>query len=129
MDCKECKARFRADNLIEAHSKGKVNPDTMTNEEMEAYIAEHKVACPNCGKHNWTPIRTFNLMFETSRGVTDESQNKIYLRPETAQGEFVNFLKRPAHDARQSAHRHRADRQGVPQRDHARQLHLPHHRI
>ena len=92
MDCKECKARFRADNLIEAHSKGKVNPDTMTNEEMEAYIAEHKVACPNCGKHNWTPIRTFNLMFETSRGVTDESQNKIYLRPETAQGEFVNFL-------------------------------------
>ncbi|HIX08354.1 MAG TPA: glycine--tRNA ligase, partial [Candidatus Borkfalkia faecipullorum] len=92
MDCKECKARFRADNLIEAHSKGKVNPDTMTNEEMEAYIEEHKVACPNCGKHNWTPIRTFNLMFETSRGVTDESQNKIYLRPETAQGEFVNFL-------------------------------------
>ena len=81
MDCKECKARFRADNLIEAHSKGKVNPDTMSNEEMEAYIAEHKVACPNCGKHNWTPIRTFNLMFETSRGVTDESQNKIYLRP------------------------------------------------
>ena len=92
MDCKKCKARFRADNLIEAHSKGKVNPDTMTNEEMEAYIAEHKVACPNCGGHDWTPIRTFNLMFETSRGVTDESQNKIYLRPETAQGEFVNFL-------------------------------------
>ena len=92
MDCKNCKARFRADNLIEAHSKGKVNPDTMTNEEMEAYIAEHKVCCPNCGKHDWTPIRTFNLMFETSRGVTDESQNKIYLRPETAQGEFVNFL-------------------------------------
>ena len=59
---------------------------------MEEYIAEHKVAGPTCGKHNWTPIRTFNLMFETSRGVTDESQNKIYLRPETAQGEFVNFL-------------------------------------
>ena len=92
MDCKNCKARFRADNLIEAHSKGKVNPDTMTNEEMEAYIAEHKVACPNCGKHDWTPIRTVNLLFETSRGVTDESQNKIYLRPETAQGDFVNFL-------------------------------------
>lgn len=92
MDCKSCKARFRADNLIENHSKGKINPDTMTNEEMESYIAEHKVACPNCGKHDWTPIRTFNLMFETSRGVTDESQNKIYLRPETAQGEFVNFL-------------------------------------
>ncbi len=92
MDCKECKSRHRADTLIEAHSKGKVNPDAMTNEEMEAYIEEHKVACPICGKHNWTNIRTFNLMFETSRGVTDESQNKIYLRPETAQGEFVNFL-------------------------------------
>ncbi len=92
MDCKECKSRHRADTLIEAHSKGKVNPDAMTNEEMEAYIAEHKVSCPICGKHSWTNIRTFNLMFETSRGVTDESQNKIYLRPETAQGEFVNFM-------------------------------------
>lgn len=91
MDCKECKSRHRADNLIEAHSKGKVNPDLMTNEEMEAYISEHHVCCPICGKFNWTNIRTFNLMFETSRGVTDESQNKIYLRPETAQGEFVNF--------------------------------------
>ena len=92
MDCKECKSRHRADNLIEAHSKGKVNPDLMTNEEMEQYIQEHHVCCPICGKFNWTNIRTFNLMFETSRGVTDESQNKIYLRPETAQGEFVNFL-------------------------------------
>ena len=64
----------------------------MTNEEMEDYIREHHVCCPICGKCNWTNIRTFNLMFETSRGVTDESQNKIYLRPETAQGEFVNFL-------------------------------------
>ena len=129
MDCKECKARFRADNLIEAHSKGKVNPDTMSNEEMEAYIAEHKVACPNCGKHNWTPIRTFNLMFETSRGVTDESQNKIYLRPETAQGEFVNFLNVQRTTRAKIPFRHRADRQSLPQRDHARQLHLPHHRI
>ena len=92
MDCKECKSRHRADNLIENHSKGKVNPDVMSNEEMEAYIQEHHVACPICGKFNWTNIRTFNLMFETSRGVTDESQNKIYLRPETAQGEFVNFM-------------------------------------
>ncbi len=92
MDCKECKSRHRADNLIEAHSKGKVNPDVMSNEEMEAYINEHHVCCPICGKFNWTGIRTFNLMFETSRGVTDESQNKIYLRPETAQGEFVNFM-------------------------------------
>ncbi|MBR6737698.1 MAG: glycine--tRNA ligase [Clostridia bacterium] len=92
MDCKECKTRQRADNLIENHSKGKVNPDKLTQEEMQAYIDEHKVACPNCGKFNWTPIRNFNLMFQTSRGVTDESTNVIYLRPETAQGEFVNFL-------------------------------------
>ncbi len=92
MDCKSCKSRFRADNLIEAHSKGKVNPDLMTNEEMEKYIAEHKVACPKCGKSDWTGIRNFNLMFSTSRGVTDDNQNLIYLRPETAQGEFVNFL-------------------------------------
>ncbi len=92
MDCKSCKMRFRADNLIDAHSKGKVNPDLLTNEQMETYIAEHKVACPNCGKSNWSNIRNFNLMFSTSRGVTDENQNLIYLRPETAQGEFVNFL-------------------------------------
>ena len=64
----------------------------MTNEEMEAYINEHHVCCPKCGNFDWTPIRQFNLMFETSRGVTEEGQNKIYLRPETAQGEFVNFL-------------------------------------
>lgn len=92
MDCKECKSRHRADNLIEIHSKGKVNPDTMSQEEMQAYINEHEVRCPICGKFNWTPIRNFNLMFSTSRGVTDDSANTIYLRPETAQGEFVNFL-------------------------------------
>lgn len=92
MDCKCCKTRHRADVLIETHSKGKVNPDTMTNEEMQAYITEHHVACPKCGKSDFTPIRTFNLMFETSRGVTEEGQNVVYLRPETAQGEFVNFL-------------------------------------
>ena len=65
MDCKECKSRHRADTLIEAHSKGKVNPDAMSNAEMEAYIQEHRVNCPVCGKFNWTNIRTFNLMFET----------------------------------------------------------------
>ncbi len=92
MDCKECKSRSRADNLIESHSKGKVNADLMSNEEMEQYIFEHKVVCPKCGKCNWTNIRQFNMMFETSRGVVEENQNKIYLRPETAQGEFVNFL-------------------------------------
>jgi len=92
MDCKECKTRYRADNLIEEHSKGAVNPDLMTNEQMEAYIEEHHINCPRCGRHNWTPIRQFNMMFSTSRGVTDEGQDLIYLRPETAQGEFVNFL-------------------------------------
>ncbi len=92
MDCKECKTRHRADTLIENFSKGTVNPDVMTNEEMENYIKENKIPCPKCGKSNFTPIRQFNLMFETSRGVTEEGQNKIYLRPETAQGEFVNFL-------------------------------------
>lgn len=92
MDCKECKSRHRADNLIENHSKGAVNPDTMSQEEMQAYINEKEVHCPICGKFNWTPIRNFNLMFSTSRGVTDDSTNTIYLRPETAQGEFVNFL-------------------------------------
>lgn len=92
MDCKNCKSRMRADTLIEAHAAGAVNPDKMSNEEMEKYVAEHKLACPKCGARDWTPIRQFNLMFETSRGVTDENQNKIYLRPETAQGEFVNFL-------------------------------------
>ncbi len=91
MDCKECKSRHRADNLIELHSKGKVNPDVMSQEEMQAYINEHQVHCPVCGKFNWTPIRNFNLMFQTSRGVTDDNANVIYLRPETAQGEFVNF--------------------------------------
>ncbi len=91
MDCKECKSRHRADNLIEGHSKGQVNPDLMTNEQMEAYIAENHVTCPRCGNFNWTNIRQFNLMFKTSRGVTEDNQNVIYLRPETAQGEFVNF--------------------------------------
>ena len=92
MDCRECKTRHRADKLIENHSKGAVNADAMSNEEMEGYIISHKVACPVCGKHNFTPIRQFNLMFQTNRGVTQEKTNIIYLRPETAQGEFVNFL-------------------------------------
>ena len=92
MDCKECKSRQRADNLIEAHSKGAVNPDKLSQEEMQAYIEENRVCCPKCGKFNWTPIRNFNLMFQTQRGVTDEGGNIVYLRPETAQGEYVNFL-------------------------------------
>ncbi len=95
IDCRECKMRERADNIIEEYANKhniSVVVDKMSNSEMEAFIAEHKINCPKCGKHNWTNIRQFNLMFETSRGVTDDNQNKIYLRPETAQGEFVNFL-------------------------------------
>ncbi len=92
MDCKECKARFRADNLISNYSHGEVNPDLMTKEEMSEYVQEHHVPCPVCGKSNFTPIRQFNLLFKTQRGVTSENALDIYLRPETAQGEYVNFL-------------------------------------
>lgn len=92
MDCKECKARFRADNLISNYSKGEVNPDLMTKEEMSSYVQEHHVPCPVCGKSNFTPIRQFNLLFKTQRGVTSDKALDIYLRPETAQGEYVNFL-------------------------------------
>lgn len=95
MDCKECKTRERADNLIEDYAKKHnldIVPDNMSNEEMEKFIDEHNINCPKCGKHNWTQIRQFNLMFETSRGVTEDGLNKVYLRPETAQGEYVNFL-------------------------------------
>lgn len=92
MDCKSCKSRFRADNLISEHSKGTVNADLMSNEDMEKYIADHHVNCPRCGNFNWTNIRQFNMMFSTSRGVTEGDQDVIYLRPETAQGEYVNFL-------------------------------------
>ncbi len=95
MDCKECKTRHRADKLIEEYASKKgieVNADAMSKEELFAYISEHKIKCPNCGNQNWTDIRNFNLMFETSRGVSEEKQSKIYLRPETAQGEYVNFL-------------------------------------
>ncbi|MDE6356395.1 MAG: glycine--tRNA ligase [Clostridia bacterium] len=92
MDCKNCKQRFRADTLIEAHSKGAVAAEAMTNEEMEKYIEEHDIKCPHCGVRNWTPIRKFNPMFVTSRGTLEEGSDKVYLRPETCQGEYVNFL-------------------------------------
>lgn len=91
LDCKECKTRHRADNLISSHDSS-VNADKMTQEEMLSYIQENKVPCPACGKSNFTDIRQFNLMFATQRGVTQNSSNTIYLRPENAQGEYVNFL-------------------------------------
>lgn len=91
IDCRECKVRHRADNLIDDFDD-KANADGMTQEEMLSYIRENKVPCPNCGKSNFTDIRQFNLMFETHRGVTEDGKNKVYLRPENAQGEYVNFL-------------------------------------
>ena len=91
IDCKECKTRHRADKLIEAFTD-EINPDTLNDKELYEYIMEHKIPCPNCGKTNYTEIREFNLMFETKRGVVKEKSDTVYLRPETAQGEFVNFL-------------------------------------
>ena len=89
MDCKECKTRHRADNLIENFDG--TNVAGWSNEEMTAYINEKGIACPDCGAQNFTDIRQFNLMFKTFQGVTEDSKSELYLRPETAQGIFVNF--------------------------------------
>ena len=96
MDCKECHERFRADKLIEdfAQENGitlEKPIDAFSQEEMKNFIEEHNVPCPTCGKHNFTDIRQFNLMFKTFQGVTEDAKNTVYLRPETAQGIFVNF--------------------------------------
>ena len=96
MDCKECKERFRADKVIEDWCK--VNNfelpkpiDAFSQDEMKAFVEEHHIVCPTCGGFNWTDIRKFNLMFKTFQGVTEDAKNVVYLRPETAQGIFVNF--------------------------------------
>ena len=96
MDCKACKERFRADQLIESYmeehgiqTEGSV--DAWSQEEMKKYIDENNIPCPSCGKHDFTDIRQFNLMFKTFQGVTEDAKNTVYLRPETAQGIFVNF--------------------------------------
>ena len=91
MDCKACKARFRADKLIEDFTEGAETGDGWSNAELEKFIAEHDIVCPVCGKKDFTGIRQFNLMFKTFAGVNEDSANEIYLRPETAQGIFVNF--------------------------------------
>ena len=91
IDCKNCKTRHRVDSLIDEFDSN-AHADGMTEKEMIQFIKEHKVPCPKCGSHDFTDIRQFNLMFETYRGVTEDSKNKIYLRPENAQGEYVNFL-------------------------------------
>ena len=92
MDCKKCKQRFRADNLIEEYSNGEVAAEAMSNEELEKYIDDNHITCPNCGGFDWTKIRKFNPMFKTSRGTLENDADTVYLRPETCQGEYVNFL-------------------------------------
>ncbi|MCI9605550.1 MAG: glycine--tRNA ligase [Oscillospiraceae bacterium] len=97
MDCRECHERFRADKLIEdwCQENGvelEHSVDAMSQAEMKAFIDEHNICCPTCGKHNWTDIRQFNLMFKTFQGVTEDAKNTVYLRPETAQGIFTNFV-------------------------------------
>ena len=94
MDCKACKTRHRADKLIEdyvAEHGLDDNPAAMTLDEMAAYIKDHHITCPDCGASDFTDIRKFNLMFKTYQGVTEDSSSELYLRPETAQGIFVNF--------------------------------------
>ncbi|MGN0761620.1 MAG: glycine--tRNA ligase [Christensenellales bacterium] len=94
MDCKSCNSRHRADNLIEDYNAKKginLNIAGWTNEQMEQYIVDNNIVCPVCGKCNFTGVRQFNLMFKTFQGVTEDSKNTVYLRPETAQGIFVNF--------------------------------------
>ena len=96
MDCRECHERFRADKIIEdwcAETGFELgtSADAMSQEEMKNFIDEHNIPCPTCGKHNFTDIRQFNLMFKTFQGVTEDAKNTVYLRPETAQGIFVNF--------------------------------------
>lgn len=91
LDCKECKSRHRADNLISSFDQA-AKPERMSQEEMLSYINENKVRCPKCGASNFTDIRQFNLMFSTQLGVTQDRSSTIFLRPENAQGEYVNFL-------------------------------------
>ena len=90
-DCKHCKTRHRADNLVNDYTNSSIG-DKMTNEELIAYIKENNIPCPKCGKCDFTDIRQFKLMFETYRGVVKDNKSVVYLRPENAQGEYVNFL-------------------------------------
>ena len=91
IDCKQCHSRFRADKLIEDATNGEVTGDGFSNEQLINFIKEHNIGCPSCGSHDFTDIRQFNLMFKTNQGVIEDVKNTIYLRPETAQGIFVNF--------------------------------------
>lgn len=92
IDCKKCKSRHRADKLIEEYTEGTETADGWDNEKIEKFIVDHHITCPKCGASDFTPIRKFNLLFETHQGVTEDTKSKVYLRGETAQGIFVNFL-------------------------------------
>ena len=92
VDCKKCKSRHRADKLVEEYTSGEETGDGWSNEKLEAYIAKEGIVCPKCGSNDFTAIRKFNLLFETHIGVTEDAKSKVYLRGETAQGIFVNFL-------------------------------------
>ena len=105
MDCKECHERFRADKIIEDYAEEhgitlETSVDGWSQEEMMNFIKDNSVPCPSCGKHNFTDIRQFNLMFKTFQGVTEDAKNTVYLRPETAQGIFVNFKNVQKHPVR-----------------------------
>ena len=91
IDCKKCHSRYRADKLIEDYTKGEKTGDGMSNEELLDFIYSHKITCPSCGGLEYTDIRKFNLMFKTHQGVVEDNKSEVYLRPETAQGIFVNF--------------------------------------
>ena len=118
IDCKACKMRHRADKLIETwcgeQGRTDVNVEAMTNEDLVSFIRDNNVTCPGCGKSDFTDIRKFNLMFKTHQGVTEDSSTEVYLRPETAQGIFVNF------PAIQRTTRCVPGRQKLSQRDHTR---------
>ena len=129
IDCKACKMRHRADKLIEdylaANGIEDVNVEAMDNDSLVAYIREKQIPCPGCGKSDFTDIRKFNLMFKTHQGVTEDSAAEVYLRPETAQGIFVNFNNLLRTTRREAALRRVPNWQILPQRDHPGQLHLP----
>ena len=120
MDCKECKERFRADKVIEDWCQENKfdlghSVDAMSQTQMKEFIDEHQIVCPSCGKFNWTDIRQFNLMFKTFQGVTEDAKNTVYLRPETAQGIFVNFQNVQSHHPAQAALRRVPGGQVLPQ--------------
>lgn len=91
IDCKKCHARYRADKLVEDFTKGEMTGDGMSNEDLLKFIYDYKITCPSCGNLDYTDIRKFNLMFKTHQGVVEDNKSEVYLRPETAQGIFVNF--------------------------------------